>query len=427
MRKYQYYNTNDDDDRDGYTANWMAQTFTPVSDHIIGKVMLKLFRVGDPGTITVSIKPTSGGKPVGADLCSGTILGTDITDNANGEWYEISLGNGFDLDVGAQYAIVVRAPDGDASNKVSWRADITDPTFTGGTFVSSSDSGVDWSVVSGVDCMFEEWGVGPASPSTVVWGNLYKSQISAEKIEEAIARLIQSHEDDPDAHVETGESLQSHKASEVIDHVVRSIIFDKIADFSIDLKKMVADQFMLMTCFESLDGWNGIDGEVGYDVTSSIFGVLMSTDGDDGDYVYLATESDATEPVINFDKNSFFQTSVRFLYTTSQTAYLVLGEDTEGYGFKVSNGTLYAIHINGAGEVTTEITGITLINYNIYRAILDVSAGEIYFYVNGVLKATHDANLPTGTTTFVFTYYLETNMAEVRYMWVRELMISQTR
>lgn len=239
MRKYQYYNTNDDDDRDGYTANWMAQTFTPVVDHVVGKVKLKLFRVGDPGTITVSIKATSGGKPVGADLCSGTILGTDITLDSNGDWYEISFGDGFDLDIGAQYAIVVRAPSGDASNKVSWRADITSPTFTGGTFVSSSDSGVDWSVVSGVDCMFEEWGVGPASPTTIVWGNLFKSQISAEKIEEAIARFIQNHEDDPDAHIETGESLQSHKASAIIDHIVDSIITDKIKDGEITNPKII--------------------------------------------------------------------------------------------------------------------------------------------------------------------------------------------
>jgi len=247
MRIYQYYNTNDDDDRDGYTANWMAQTFTPETDHVIGKVKLKLFRVGDPGTITVSIKATSGGKPVGADLCSGTILGTDITLVDTGEWYEISFGDGFDLDIGVQYAIVVRAPSGDASNKVSWRADITDPTFTGGTFVSSSDSGVDWSTVSGVDCMFEEWGVGPASPSTIVWGNLFKSQISAEKIEEAILRLIQDHEDDPDAHLETGESLESHKASVIIDHVVDSIIADKILAGEIGRSHLSDDAVILGT------------------------------------------------------------------------------------------------------------------------------------------------------------------------------------
>ncbi len=66
--------------------------------------------------------------------------------------------------------------------------------------------------------------------ATPVWGNLGKSQIDNETIEEAIARLIQAHEDDPDAHIETGESLQSHKAAAIIDHLAARIIADKIKD-----------------------------------------------------------------------------------------------------------------------------------------------------------------------------------------------------
>lgn len=240
MRKYQYYNTGDDNDRDMYGVNHGAQSFTPTIDHLIGSVKLKLFRVGDPETITVSIKATTAGKPVGADLCSGTIEGTEITLNAAGEWYEIPLGNGFSLEKDTQYAIVVKAPDGDASNKVSWRADITSPTYTGGTYCGSTDSGVSWSTYSGVDCMFEEWGVGPPSATAVVWGNLPKSQISSEKVEAAIDRIIQDHEDDPNAHLETGESLESHKASAIIDHIVNSIITDKIKDGIITNPKITA-------------------------------------------------------------------------------------------------------------------------------------------------------------------------------------------
>lgn len=238
MRIYQNYITGDDGDYDGYTANWIAQTFTPTLVHMISKVKLKLFRVGTPGTITVSIKATAGGKPTGADLCVGTIEGTGITDDANGEWYEITLGDGYVFEKDVMYAIVVRAPSGDSDNKVSWRADKSSPTYTGGTYCSTSDSGVEWGIVSGSDCMFEEWGAGEASPTTTVWGNLFKSQISSEKIEEAVARMIQDHEDDPDAHVETGESLQSHKAAAVIDHIARSIVTDKIALLAVTVAEL---------------------------------------------------------------------------------------------------------------------------------------------------------------------------------------------
>jgi len=241
MRKYQYYNTGDDADRDIYGVNWSGQTFTPEIEHMIANVRVKLFRVGDPSTITVSIKETSAGKPVGADLCSGTIEGNTITDDAGGDWYQISMGNGCEVEKDVQYAIVIQASAGDVSNKLSWRTDASAPTYTGGLYCGSTDSGTDWSTYSGSDAMFEEWGAGAPSTQAVVWGNLYKSQISLEKIETAVLRMIQDHEDDEDAHVEVGESLYSHKASEIIDHLVDSIITDKIKDGEITNVKITVN------------------------------------------------------------------------------------------------------------------------------------------------------------------------------------------
>lgn len=260
-----------------------------------------------------------------------------------------------------------------------------------------------------------------------VWGNLEKSQIDDEKIEEAIARLIQAHEDDPNAHVEVGESLQSHKVSEIIDHAVRSVVYDKIAEFGIDLKKLVGDQYMLMTCFESRDGWNAQDGDAGYIISASVFGLIVQTGGGVGAEVYMSTEPSIADPVVKFNKDGFFQTTVRCYQTTSQEIYIIVGEKTEGYGFKILNNTLYAYHNNAAGEVTTEITGITLTLHNIYRAVFDTTAGKIYFYVNGVLKATHDTDLPTGDTSIVFTYQVKTTAGGVRTIEVRDLIISYTR
>jgi len=77
------------------------------------------------------------------------------------------------------------------------------------------------------------------------WGDLAKSQVDNETIEEAAARLILAHEADANAHLETGESLQSHKASEIIDHAARSIYQDKMA----------YDRFTIREHFNSLDGW----------------------------------------------------------------------------------------------------------------------------------------------------------------------------
>lgn len=402
MRIYQYYNTNDDNDRDGYTANWMAQTFTPVDDHVIGKVKLKLFRVGDPGEITVSIKATVAGKPVGADLCSGVIQGTDLTDNTDGEWYEIAFGDGFNLDVGAVYGIVVKAPAGDASNKVSWRADITDPTFTGGTFLSSSDSGVDWSAVSGVDCMFEEWGVGPTSPGVVVWGNLYKSQISAEKIEEAIARLIQAHEDDPDAHVETGESLNSHKASAIIDHVASSIIADKIKEWE-EIKvggSFKRNDIHWFNVFDSLDGFaQAITGTGVVSITDSY--IQLATGVGEYDDAWIAKTLGLMNSMSWSVKRSF-KTRLVLTDVTEVAATWRIGDDDYYIGFAFFDNVgilgetdaLYATSCKNGVETKVLIDDSPSAGTPDDYEVIFTPGVKAEYYINGVKVAEITTNLP---------------------------------
>lgn len=412
MRKYQYYNTNDDSDRDGFTANWMSQTFTVETTHLVGKLNLKLFRVGDPGTITVSIKLTSAGKAVGGDLCSGVIQGTDLTLDTNGEWYEISLGDGFTLEAGVQYAIVVKAPNGDASNKVSWRADITDPTFTGGTFCSSSDSGIDWSIVSGVDCMFEEWGVGPPSATAVVWGNLPKSQISAEKIEEAIARIIQSHEDDPDAHIEEGESLQSHKASEIIDHLVESIIEDKIGEGAVTPFKI--NMRIFTSYFESIDGYT----KVGSVVLDYIDGyVRIATDGTDNDTSAIRKNLGSGFSDWTWDSDKTFQVSFMVTDDDNQLLWICNGGliTWRHIGFKVIDNKLYATVADHTTENAVELMTIT--KDTAYDLLARLTPGEkAEFYVDGVLKTTITENLPTGSTdaNIIFNFQITAHEAIIK-------------
>ena len=65
--------------------------------------------------------------------------------------------------------------------------------------------------------------------STETWGNMPKSLDDAETPEEMAERVVEAHNDDPDAHLEEGQSLTSHRANEIIDHVARSIVGDKIS------------------------------------------------------------------------------------------------------------------------------------------------------------------------------------------------------
>lgn len=161
---YERYITSDDDSNSFYGTAWKAQTFTIGNTgtdeiHTITSVKLKLYRGGSPETITVSIKATDGvGKPTGSDLCSGTLNGSDFTDSYLSDWYEFDLGAGASLSASTKYAIVVRAVDGSLFNKLYWMDDCTSSSYSGGSIGSSSDSGSSWSLNTGADYMFEEYG-----------------------------------------------------------------------------------------------------------------------------------------------------------------------------------------------------------------------------------------------------------------------------
>lgn len=65
--------------------------------------------------------------------------------------------------------------------------------------------------------------------ANLVWGDLAKSQVDPQLITEAISEAIANHEADPTAHLGDGESLEQHKANEVLDHPQQSVVMDKQA------------------------------------------------------------------------------------------------------------------------------------------------------------------------------------------------------
>jgi len=167
MATFELYISGDDTHTDLQSGtSWKAQTFTPSIAHSITSVKLKLFRVGSPGTITVSIRATDGsGHPTGDDLTSGTTDGDTLTTNNAGEWREVTL-TSYTLSAGTKYAIVIRALSADASNYFACREHINSPTYTGGNREYSTDSGSSWSATTGADMMFRDRG--PAVPSASV-------------------------------------------------------------------------------------------------------------------------------------------------------------------------------------------------------------------------------------------------------------------
>jgi len=168
MAAVDYYITGDNGGSDFTDTTWFAQTFTASISYNISSVKLKLYRTGNPNTITVSIRAVDGsGHPTGADLTSGTTDGNTLTGGTSGEWREITFGSSYGLTSGTKYAIVIRcAPD--PAHTAGWRRNSAG-AYTGGNYESSTDTGSSWTTSSGIDFVFETYGVGGGAPTDKVY------------------------------------------------------------------------------------------------------------------------------------------------------------------------------------------------------------------------------------------------------------------
>ncbi len=163
MALQDYYNTGDNDFRQFFGAIWNGQTFTASSNYSLNAIKILVYRVFTPDTITVSIRATSGNLPTGSDLATETFDGDGLTSDSAGEWKEVVFEPELELTSGVKYALIVRAVDA----SFRWRVDDSAPTYTGGTRVSSLDSGSSWDTTFADDFMFEIYGTAaPLTPPT---------------------------------------------------------------------------------------------------------------------------------------------------------------------------------------------------------------------------------------------------------------------
>lgn len=180
------------------------------------------------------------------------------------------------------------------------------------------------------------------------------------------------------------------------------------------------------TFFESLDGFSvSASG-----VTAGFGGMIMQTSTTINTERGLSSEPSTVAP--DWSKDSGFQTFLRLSATTAQLIYfglgnLSIGDGTEeGYGFKILNGTLYAISTDSNGvsssSTTVDITGsLDLTAMHTYKAIKH--GDSISYYVDGIIKATITTNLPTGSPAEVIFYSIKNTEAankslDIAYMTV---------
>jgi len=252
----------------------------------------------------------------------------------------------------------------------------------------------------------------------ICWGNLAKSADDTTRVEQSIQHYVETHDENPNAHMGEDYALGVHRLQTVMDHVSGSVQFVHLA----------MDSQIGMSVFESLDGWTTVGwcyaGVFGASVSTNLAGVINPG--------YMITGSRAGSPFIRFDANPFFQTTVRLGQLFDCTYYVTAGDmkidpdNNRGFGFKIVDDQLYAVWCDGVGEETELIQTVTAGDYCL-RAYIDSTEEKIYFYVNGVLVHTESSIDTTGRSMQYFLYYAETDDEFNKGFSIKDWLFQQDR
>ena len=137
-------------------AQWFGQTFTPLEDYTVGKVVAYLSKGATIGILTAAIRATDGeGKPTGEDLAIGTTDGDTLLDFTTFEWREIEL-TPYELKQGIKYALILRAPEASKTSACYWKCTQYDTAYPRGQFTYSTNSGSSWTLLT-IDSNFQVW------------------------------------------------------------------------------------------------------------------------------------------------------------------------------------------------------------------------------------------------------------------------------
>ena len=209
-----------------------------------------------------------------------------------------------------------------------------------------------------------------------LWGQLQKSLEDNETIEEAIIRLIQAHNDDPDGHNNEGQSLYKHKVETVLDHPVGSVLADK------ETTREDVRNYALITG----ENWT-FAGQGSY---RGFPGLTITVDGNDS---VSSARIDTAKPWLEVFNEEDYSQSVQFslaeqkedgTYSWRFGNFATPGSNFYGYGFEYDGTYLRGVNRD---NVTTETTGaleISMEDMRVYSADYDAQTNLITYYVNGV-------------------------------------------
>jgi hypothetical protein len=211
-----------------------------------------------------------------------------------------------------------------------------------------------------------------------VWGLLAKAQDDPQTISEAISAAIAAHESDPEAHLGSGESLETHRTNETIDHPAGSVLSDK----------STKTEFVFNESFATTDHLGAV-GEVNLDSYPQLT-IYVEHGAVEYSSIFLPVE--VVADWISYDHDWMIQMALRVQDLRTNLKYW-WGEDFNnkitafGIGFIVESGQLKATEKSDSTRQSVNISGVDVEDGHIYRVQFSVADGKLYYYIDGVQVA----------------------------------------
>jgi hypothetical protein len=259
------------------------------------------------------------------------------------------------------------------------------------------------------------------------WEHLAKNAEDAEKIEEAIARLIEEHNEDSEAHLAEGQSLNSHKASEIIDHLAGSVVADKINEWAkIKLSgRFERDDIHWTTTFESVDGFFKMtsgSGSIGF----SGGDLRLQTGETSGSYARLLKTLFGSYD-FSWHKKRKVSFGIGAEDASGGIAYIGTGlkleyEDYPFIGFKLDDHTLYGAVNDGDEETLVELKVYSSIPQMFKLGFSYYPNSRVEFFIDEVKKGELTTSLSSGwydSSDFACYAQIENTSANNKTLWIR--------
>lgn len=248
---------------------------------------------------------------------------------------------------------------------------------------------------------------------------MQKSVDDAETIEEAITRIVEEHNDSPDAHLGLGQALESHKDEGMIDHPAGSIATDKIAQAKV-----------LLSAFESLDGWLTYTTGTG-NIVHDFGTVQLVTGTTSGSDVLLYAVPSAWVP-LDWTKSFFWKTTVKLDSDSDQEAFIGIGANPfvggiDGVGFRVQDDTIDTFLVDNTSYSYESITAPAPNVWNVFEIRYDSTLELLEWYINGTLVRSEDTGLPSNGDDTIAAYSIENDASASKYLYITDFIYQQER